>query len=363
MLYILGIKLSKYFFVLNIFRYITVRSVIAFLIAFLLCIIIFPFFIKKMKSWNAKQIIREEGPKSHNIKANTPTMGGILIIFSILIALIVCGNFNNLYITIIIFATVAFAIIGFIDDYLKVVKKTSAGMHARIKLFSQIFISFVVALAVYYILSLTNKDIAYLTIPFFKNVRIYVGPVVYILFCTFVIVGSSNAVNLTDGLDGLASGLLIAVTVSYGFLSYVTGHEKIANYLFIDFIPMASELLVFSFALIGGLAGFLWFNSHPAEIFMGDTGALCFGGLVGIIAMMIKQELLLLIAGGVFVAETVSVIIQVVSYKLRKKRVFLMAPLHHHFELKGWSESKIITRFWIIGGILAVLTIVSLKLR
>lgn len=363
MLYLLGTKLSKYFFALNLFRYITVRSVLAFLITFFICMVFFPLFIKAMKQWKASQSIREEGPKSHSKKAGTPTMGGVLVIISLLVSLLLCGNFTNLYMVIILFATVAFALIGFIDDYLKVSKRTPDGLHGRIKLLSQIFIASVVVVSIYYILSKTNKDIAYLTVPFFKNVKFYVGPIFYIIFCTFVIVSSSNAVNLTDGLDGLAGGLLIPVTVAYGFLSYAMGHEKIASYLFIDFIPMSSELLVFSFALMGGLTGFLWFNSHPAEIFMGDTGSLCFGGLIGTIAIMIKQELLLVIAGGVFVAETLSVIIQVLSFKLRKKRVFLMSPLHHHFELKGWSESKIITRFWIIGGILAVITIVSLKLR
>ncbi|MBN2547014.1 MAG: phospho-N-acetylmuramoyl-pentapeptide-transferase [Spirochaetes bacterium] len=363
MLYHFAAKLSDYIFVFNVFRYISFRSVIAFLLSFMICMIFFPLFIKKMTQWKANQAIREYGPKSHNKKIGTPTMGGFLVVASIIITMLICGNFNNLYILIILFATIAFALIGFIDDFLKISKKTPNGMHGKIKLLSQFFISSVVVIAVYYILNKDNADIAYITVPFLKNVKLYLGPFIYIPFCIFIIISSSNAVNLTDGLDGLAGGLLIPVVTTYGFLSYVTGHEPFAKYLLIDFIPLSSELLVFSFALIGGLSGFLWFNSHPAQVFMGDTGSLCFGGLVGVVAIMIKQELLLAISGGIFVAETLSVIIQVVYYKFTKKRIFLMAPLHHHFELKGWSESKIIARFWILGGLLAVIAIGSLKLR
>ena len=361
MLYHIIFQLSKQFTFFNVFGYITFRSVIAFILTFTLCVIFFPKFIKFLSKWKANQIIRDEGPRSHhNNKLGTPTMGGLLVIISILFSLLVCGNFSNLYIWIVLFATITFAIIGFMDDYLKISKKTPEGLQAKIKLISQFLAATIISIAIYFIL---GKDFAYITIPFFKSIEINLGGVLYILLSTFIIVASSNAVNITDGLDGLASGLLIATASTFGVLSYLIGHESFAKYLYLDFLPLSSELLVYCFALIGGLCGFLWFNSHPAQIFMGDTGSLCFGGIIGTIAIMIKQELLLAISGGVFAAETLSVIIQVVYYKITKKRFFLMAPLHHHFELKGWQESKIITRFWIIGGILSVIALGSLKLR
>ncbi len=361
MLYHLVFQLSKKFTFFNVFGYITFRSVIAFILTFTLCVIFFPIFIKFLRKWKANQIIRDYGPKSHQVnKLGIPTMGGFLVIVSILFSLLISGNFSNLYIWIIVFATVTFAIIGFLDDYLKVSKKTPDGLHAKIKLISQILAAAIISIAIYLIL---GKDFAYVNIPFSKNYEIYLGGIIYVSFGTFIIVASSNAVNITDGLDGLASGLLIAVASTFGVLSYLTGHETFAKYLYLDFLPLSQELLVYCFALIGGLCGFLWFNSHPAQIFMGDTGSLCFGGIIGTMALMIKQELLLVISGGVFVAETISVIIQVLYYKATKKRFFLMAPLHHHFELKGWEESKIIARFWIIGGFLAVIALGSLKLR
>ena len=360
MLYHFIFPISKWITGLNVFGYITFRSVIAFITTFLLCVIFFPIFIKILIKWKANQIIREEGPKSHNSKTGTPTMGGFLVIVSMLISLLICGNFKNLYILIILFATITFAIIGFVDDYLKISKKTSDGLHGRIKLISQILVATIISVAIYIIL---GREFAYINIPFLKNVRIDLGGAFYIPFGIFVIVATSNAVNITDGLDGLASGLLIVVTMTFGVLCYLSGHEPLASYLYIDFLPLSSELLVYCFAFIGGLCGFLWYNSHPAQVFMGDTGSICFGGIIGTIALMIKQELLLAIIGGVFAAETLSVIIQVFYYKTTKKRFFLMAPLHHHFELKGWAESKVITRFWIIGGILAILALGSLKLR
>ncbi len=363
MLYHFLFRLSKWFTGFNIFNYITVRAVIAFILTFLFCVIFFPFFIKKLKNWKANQIIREEGPKSHNIKSGTPTMGGLLVILSMLVSILICGNFNNQYILLIIFATIAFSLVGFLDDYLKISKKTSSGLHAKFKLISQIFISTLITGAIYLIHLKKNIDIAYLNIPFLKNTTLYLNWFLYIPLSIFIIVSFSNAVNVTDGLDGLASGLLIAATSTIGILCYIIGHEKFASYLYLDFLPLSGELLVYCFAFIGGLCGFLWFNSYPAQIFMGDTGSICFGGIIGTLAIMIKQELLLAIISGVFVAEALSVVIQVAFYKLTKKRVFLMAPLHHHFELKGWTESKIIARFWIIGGILAVFAIGTLKLR
>jgi phospho-N-acetylmuramoyl-pentapeptide-transferase len=356
-------RLSKWFTAFNVFGYITFRAVIAFIITFALCLIFFPGFIEFLKKWKANQIIREEGPKSHNAKIGTPTMGGLLVIGALLISILICGNFFNLYTIIILFATIGFAVIGFIDDYLKISKKTSDGLHGKIKIISQIFIATIITVVLYIIQLEFHNDITYLTIPFFKNVKLYLGPFVFIPLGIFIIVAFSNAVNITDGLDGLASGLLIAVVSTVGLLCYLSGHEAFAKYLYLDFIPMSGELLVYCFAFIGGLCGFLWFNSYPAQIFMGDTGSISFGGIVGTLAIMIKQELLLALIGGVFVVEALSVIIQVSYYKLTKKRVFLMAPLHHHFELKGWKESKVISRFWIIGAILAVIALGSLKLR
>lgn len=359
MLYHFIYPLSKFFTGFNIFGYITFRTVIAFILTFLICLLIFPKFINVMKNWKASQIIRDDGPESHKDKIGTPTMGGLLVIIAVVINILICGNFSNLYILIILFCTISFGIIGFFDDFLKISRKSSDGLHAKFKLISQIILALVISSSIYFIL---GKNMGYITIPFLKNIKIYMG-LLYIPFGAFVIVAFSNAVNLTDGLDGLAGGLLIAVFATFGLLSYVTGHAEIAKYLYLDFIGMSGELLIYCFAMIGGLCGFIWYNSHPAQIFMGDTGSLSFGGIVGTIALMIKQELLLVIIGGVFVAETLSVIIQVVSYKLTKKRVFKMAPLHHHFELKGWAESKIIARFWIIGGMLAIIAIGSLKLR
>jgi phospho-N-acetylmuramoyl-pentapeptide-transferase len=359
MLYHFLYPLSKYITGFNVFYYITFRSVIAFLISFIICIIFFPAFIKKLLAIKAKQVIRTDGPATHQAKVGTPTMGGLLIIISMLISMAVCGNFSNLYILIILFATVSFGIIGFLDDYLKISRKSSAGLQAKFKLITQFLAATAITTAIYLIL---GDKMTYLSVPFLKNFDVHISWL-YIPFGILLIVFTSNAVNLTDGLDGLASGLLISVVITFGILSYIIGHKDFAQYLYLDFIPMSSELLVYCFAFIGGLCGFLWFNCHPAEIFMGDAGSLSFGGIIGTMALMVKQELLLFIVGGVFFAEAVSVMIQVIYFKFTKKRVFLMAPLHHHFELKGWKESKVITRFWIIGGILAIITIGSLKLR
>lgn len=351
--------LKKYVGFLNVFGYITFRSVLAFIISFIIAIIFFPKFIDIMKRWKASQIIREEGPLSHIAKTGTPTIGGILVVISIVISMIICGNFSNLFIIILIIATILFAFIGFLDDYLKISKKSSEGLHAKFKLISQILVALIITVLIYIIFGKNSSKIA---IPFLKNVFIDIS-FFYIPFGVFFIVGFSNAVNLTDGLDGLAAGLLVPVFGTFGLLSYITGHKEIAEYLYIPYLPLASEVLVYCFASIGGIVAFLWFNAHPAQIFMGDTGSLSFGGIIGTIALMIKHELLLIIIGGVFIMEIFSVIIQVLSYKIRKKRVFLMSPLHHHFELKGWQESKIITRFWILGGIFAIIAIGSLKLR
>ena len=349
----------------GVFSYITIRAIIAFVISFVLCLFAFPVFIKKMKEWKASQIIRDEGPQSHLLKIGTPTMGGIVVIIIMLISMFFCGNFNNDYILIIIFVTITLGIVGFVDDYLKVIKKSSDGLQAKFKLVQQIMIGLIVSTFIYFILGDKNifvENMRYIAIPFFKNLKIHLS-FFYIPFGAFIIVASSNAVNLTDGLDGLAAGLLIAVVATFGIFAYISGHKELSKYLLIDHIPISAEVLVYCFAFIGGLAGFLWFNAHPAEIFMGDTGSLSFGGIIGTMSLMLKQELLLVVVGGVFVAETLSVIIQIISFKYFKRRVFLMAPLHHHFEIKGWTESKIITRFWIFGGLLALISLGTLKLR
>lgn len=359
MLFHLLFPLSKYYTFLNVFGYITFRSAFAFIMSFILSLILFPVFIKKMRAWKASQIIREDGPESHMSKVGTPTMGGVVVIFVSLLTMLVCGNFYNLYILVLLFCTISFGIVGMIDDYLKLSRRSSDGLHAKFKLISQILLGLIITLCIYFIM---GKSAGEITIPFVKSFRLDIS-VFYIPFGVFLITGFSNAVNLTDGLDGLAGGLLMIVFATFGLLSYISGHKEIAEYLILDYLPQSSEVLVYCFAMLGGLCGFLWFNTHPADIFMGDTGSLSFGGIIGTIAMMIRQELLLGIIGGVFVAETLSVIIQVISYKKTGKRVFLMAPLHHHFELKGWHESKIITRFWIIGAILAVVALGSLKLR
>ncbi|HBD96164.1 MAG: phospho-N-acetylmuramoyl-pentapeptide-transferase [Spirochaetes bacterium GWF1_31_7] len=359
MLYHILYPLSKYVTFFNVFGYITVRAATAFVISFILSLVLFPPFIRKMKAWKASQIIRTDGPESHLIKVGTPTMGGLVVIVVAIITMVLCGNLSNLYILVLLFCTISFGIIGMIDDFLKLSKKSSDGLHAKFKLISQIILALIVTLCIYFIM---GKSAGEISIPFVKSFKLDIS-IFYIPFGVFLITGFSNAVNLTDGLDGLAGGLLMLVFATFGLLSYIFGHKEIADYLLVDYLPQASEVLVYCFAMLGGLIGFLWFNSHPADIFMGDTGSLSFGGIIGTIAMMIRQEFLLGIVGGVFVAETLSVIIQVISYKRTGKRVFLMAPLHHHFELKGWHESKIITRFWIIGAILAVVALSSLKLR
>ncbi len=359
MLYHIIRPVMKYLTGMDTFSYITVRSIIAFVISFALCLIAFPIFIKKMKEWKLSQIIRNEGPQTHLSKVGTPAMGGIVVIIAMLISMAICGNFYNDYTMVIIFVTITLGIVGFVDDYLKITKKSSDGLQAKFKLIQQILIALIVSTFIYFIL---GDKMSYIAVPFLKNVKIHLS-FFYIPVGAFIIVASSNAVNLTDGLDGLAAGLLIAVVATFGILAYISGHKELSEYLLIDHIPISAEILVYCFAFMGGLAGFLWFNAHPAEIFMGDTGSLSFGGIIGTMSLMIKQELLLMIVGGVFVAETLSVIIQVISFKYFRKRVFLMAPLHHHFELKGWKESKIITRFWIFGGLLALVALGTLKLR
>lgn len=358
MLYHLLYPLHEIYSIFNVFRYITFRTIYAILTALLITLILGPWLIKKLQSLNVKQYIREDGPATHYSKSGTPTMGGILIIPSLTIATLFWGDLTNTYLWTVLITTWGLGIIGLIDDLKKLRDRNSKGISPRFKLLGQVL--FGIALGIFIYLS-PDFD-RNLTLPFFKKVSINLG-IFYILFVATVIVGTSNAVNFTDGLDGLAIGLVLIATITYLLFSYSAGHIKIANYLQIPYIPGSGELTIFCGAMLGAATGFLWFNTYPAQIFMGDVGSLALGGALGTVAIISKHEILLTIVGGIFVVEALSVIFQVASYKLRKKRIFAMAPLHHHFELKGWAEPKIIVRFWIIAAILALVAISTLKLR
>jgi phospho-N-acetylmuramoyl-pentapeptide-transferase len=344
----------------RIFGYVTFRAVLAAVTALIISFIIGPKFIAYLKKLKYGEEIYEDGPKSHHSKAGTPTMGGMLILASMSISVFLWGNLENHFVLLVWIGTLLFGFLGFIDDYAKTVKKISNGMPGKTKFFWQIIISTIFAVIVYfYPYSETQKSLLYL--PFLKDPLFDMG-VLAIFFWIFWINGFSNAVNLTDGLDGLATGLSLIVMVTLAVICYLTGVLEIAKYLLIPFIPESNELSVFLASLIGAGIGFFWYNSYPAQVFMGDTGSLALGGAMGMITVLIKREFLLLLLGGVFVAEVLSVILQVGSYKLRKKRIFKMAPLHHHFELAGWHENKVVVRFWIIGILLALISITSLKL-
>ena len=344
---------------LNIFRYITFRTIYGGLTAFLICFLFGPFVIRKLSQMQIKQIIQTDGPQSHLGKQGTPTMGGILILFSIFVTTVIWGNLTNHYVTIFLLSLILFGFIGFIDDYLMQVKKRNMGFTAKGKFSIQVLFALVISYLIY---NCPDFD-STLTIPFFKDFSPDLG-LWYIPFAGIVIVGTSNAVNLTDGLDGLAIGPYIVASVTYMFFAYVAGHAQIADYLHVRHIASAGEISVICGTLAGAGLGFLWFNAHPAQIFMGDSGSIPLGAILGTIAVITKQEILLLIVGGLFVVEALSVIIQVSYFKLSKgKRVFRMAPLHHHFELKGWHESKVIVRFWIISITLALISLSTLKIR
>ena len=343
---------------LNVFKYITFRTIYAALTALVISFFLGPWFIKKLSSLDIGQQIRENGPSSHHSKKGTPTMGGALILFAMTVSILLWGNLKNPYIWVAILGTLGFGTIGIIDDYKKLKKKNSAGLKVRYKLGWQICI----ALAIGIVLHSYTQFSTILSVPFFKGVHPDLG-IFYIPFVIFVIVGTSNAVNLTDGLDGLAIGPVMIAGATYLLFSYCAGHVKLADYLQIPYIAGSGELAVFCGALLGASMGFLWYNAYPAQIFMGDVGSLSLGGALGIVAVVTKQEILLGIVGGLFVIEALSVIFQVGSYKLRGKRVFRMAPVHHHFELKGWAEPKVIVRFWIIAIILALVAVSTLKLR
>ncbi len=350
--------LVEYFTFFNIFQYITFRAAYAASTALLISILLGPWVIRKLRKLNAGGI-REDVPESHAAKAGTPSMGGVLIILAIVIALLLWQDWDNLYTWILLLATVGFGAIGFIDDYLKLIKKNSHGLQARLKLIGQFGMGLLVVLLLYFN---GGEHTTQLYLPFLK------GPVLdmswgYIPFAVVLLMGFSNAVNFTDGLDGLASGLVIMVGIAFAILSYLAGRVDFANYLQIPFVVNSWEASVFCMALVGAAVGFLWFNCHPAEIIMGDTGSLSLGGVIGVVALIIKKEILLFIVGGVFVLEMASVILQVVSYRLTGRRVFRMAPLHHHFELKGWRETKVVIRLWILGGLFTLLSLSTLKIQ
>lgn len=360
MFYHLILPLQEYVSFLRLFQYITFRSAYAALTALVLVLVFGKMMIRWLQNLKLREEIRELGPESHQAKAGTPTMGGIIILGAVMISMLLWGNFSNHYVLILLAATVALGVLGFVDDYIKTVRKQKDGVPPKGKLFFQIIIALGVAFAVYFFPS-NEKHVTDLFLPFFTEAVVEMGWI-WLVFSVIVIIGTSNAVNLTDGLDGLATGT-VAITASVlAIMTYISGHVKIAAYLRIPYIPHSAELTVVLAALAGALLGFLWFNSNPASVFMGDTGSLALGGIIGIVAVMIKKEVFLFIVGGVFVLEALSVIIQVASFKIRGKRVFKMAPIHHHFELSGWPEQKVVVRMWIIGIILAIMGLSSLKI-
>jgi phospho-N-acetylmuramoyl-pentapeptide-transferase len=369
-------KLFHYFPPFRIFRYLTFRTAFASLTALFTGLIIGPLVINRLRDFQIGQYIREEGPKAHQKKAGTPTMGGVLIAISIVVPTLLWADLSNPFIWMAVLSTSTFAAIGFTDDYTKVVHKRNLGLTARAKLGLQILTSILIAVA---LIALQNRGMysTRLVVPFIKQFhpdlvidRLLhhpdLWPLAFLPFLTFVvlmIVGASNAVNLTDGLDGLAIGCTVIAAGALTVLTYVSGHATFSTYLELPRMPLVGELTIFCGAMVGASIGFLWYNAHPAEVFMGDVGSLALGGAIGTIAVIIKQELLLPFIGGIFVIEALSVILQVTSYKLRKKRIFKMAPIHHHFELMGWSESKIIVRFWIASLVFALFALTTLKLR
>jgi phospho-N-acetylmuramoyl-pentapeptide-transferase len=361
MLYHLLFPLHDFISVLNVTRYITFRTAVASITAMAISLLVGPIMIRRLKEFQFGQVIRPEGPVSHRPKAGTPTMGGLLILTSALVPTLLWADLTNVYVWIAMLATVAFGVIGFVDDYLKITRRSHHGLAPRYKLGGQVVVGLIVGVT---LLQLSRYDLysTRLIFPFFKQLIPDLGWA-YVPFATFVLVAASNAVNLTDGLDGLAISAFAVAAAAFTALAYVTGHKTFAEYLLLVRFAPAAELTVFCGALVGASLGFLWFNSYPAEIFMGDVGSLALGGALGTVAILIKQELLLPFVGGLFVIEALSVIIQVGSFKLRGQRVFRMAPLHHHFELVGWSEPKVITRFLIVAIVFALCSLATLKLR
>ena len=358
MLYHLLYPLHELFSFFNVFRYITFRTIYAILTALLMSFVIGPWLIKKLRTFQIRQVVREDVPARHMVKNGTPTMGGSLILAAIIIPTLFWSDLTNPYVWIVLLTTLVFGLLGFWDDYKKVKDKKGIGIKARYKFPIEVAIGLVISFILFNSIDHDSR----LILPFFKKVMPDLGDS-YIFFGMFVIVGSANAVNLTDGLDGLAIGPVLIASATFMLFCYLAGNFKFASYLQIPFVKGSGELTILCGALVGSGLGFLWFNTYPAQVFMGDVGSLSLGAALGTISLITKQEFLLVIVGGIFVIEAFSVIIQVISYQVRKKRVFRMAPIHHHFELKGWAEPKIIVRFWIIGIILGLIAISTLKLR
>ena len=359
MLYHLLYPLHTTLSVFNVFRYITFRTIYASLTAFFICFLLGPWIIRKLSAMQVKQYIRDDGPESHLSKAGTPTMGGVLIVFSIVASTLLWSDLTNYFVWIMLFVVVGYGLVGFVDDYLMQVKKRSKGLSVRKKLGLQFVLALITGFLVYASPDFSTE----VTIPFLKKLSPDLGWG-YIIFAAFVIVAASNAVNLTDGLDGLAIGPVVIAAATYMIFAYVAGHIKIANYLQLNYVSGSGEVAIFCGTLAGAGMGFLWFNSYPAQVFMGDVGSLSLGAALGTIAVITKQEILLVLVGGLFVIEALSVIFQVSFFKMTSgRRIFRMAPLHHHFELKGWPEPKVIVRFWIIAIALALLAMSTLKLR
>ncbi|MCX9108625.1 phospho-N-acetylmuramoyl-pentapeptide-transferase [Providencia rettgeri] len=348
------------FSVLNVFSYLTFRAIVGLLTALAIALWMGPHLIAYLQKMQIGQVVRNEGPESHFSKRGTPTMGGLLILFSITVSTLLWARLDNPYVWCVLLVLVGYGIVGFIDDYRKVVRKDTRGLIARWKYFWQSVIALIVAFSMYAI----GKDTpaTQLVVPFFKDVMPQLG-MLYILLTYFVIVGTSNAVNLTDGLDGLAIMPTVFVAAGFALVAWATGNVNFASYLHIPFLPHAGELVIVCTAIVGAGLGFLWFNTYPAQVFMGDVGSLALGGALGTIAVLLRQEFLLVIMGGVFVVETLSVILQVGSFKLRGQRIFRMAPIHHHYELKGWPEPRVIVRFWIISLMLVLIGLATLKVR
>ena len=361
MLYWLLYPLRDEFIAFNVLRYITFRSAYAMVTALLISFLLGPWMIRKLRSLQGRAQVREDTPVTHQIKVGTPSMGGVLILASILIPVLLWGDLSNRYVQIILGTTVWMAAIGFLDDYLKIVKQMPKGLIGRYKLAGQLTGGLAVGCILYFFPM--QPELATVTsLPFLKDVYPNFG-VLYIVFVALVITFTSNAVNLADGLDGLAIGLCALAFLAFAALAYVSGNTIFADYLNILYLRGSGELTVYCFAAVGAALGFLWYNTHPAEMFMGDTGSLALGGALGVVAVLVKKEFLLVLIGGVLVAEALSVIVQVSSYRLRRKRVFRMAPLHHHFELMGWPETKIVVRFWIVAALLVMLSLSTIKLQ
>jgi phospho-N-acetylmuramoyl-pentapeptide-transferase len=359
MLYHLLYPLHLVFSAFNVFRYITFRTIYASLTALLICWLLGPWTIRKLTERQIGQYVRTDGPPTHKTKTGTPTMGGLLILFATVTATLLWSNLTNVFVWMVLLVTISYGAIGFVDDYLMQIKKETKGLPGQIKIIIQVAIALLVAGFLY---ARADFD-THVTVPFFKQMAPDLGWV-YILFAATVIVGTSNAVNLTDGLDGLAIGPVTVAAATFVVLSYVAGHVKIANYLQIKYMAGSGELSVFCGALVGAGMGFLWYNAYPAQIFMGDVGSLPLGGALGTVAVITKHEVLLALVGGIFVVEALSVIFQVGFFKITNgRRIFKMAPIHHHFELQGWPEPKVIVRFWIIAIILGLLAVSTLKLR